>query len=281
MTRFVPDETHLALSYRARIGKKLNLENPKGFNEKLQWLKLHDRNPLYTTLVDKYRVKQWVADKIGDEYVTKTYAHWDRAEDIDISILPERFVLKTNHDCGGVVICRDRSEFDLGMAKKKLAKHLKTNYYWGGREWPYKNVKPLVFAEEYLDPADGMDDLPDYKLYCFNTGHVVSCAMTERFTESGYTATYFDEDWRRLDIVDKGHGSRPEIPMPAQFDLMKELSAKLAEGIPFVRVDFFVSTSRLLFGEMTFYSNSGFEAWEPADWDERFGSWIKLGGGAS
>lgn len=281
MTRFVPDEIHLALMYRARLGRKLDLENPKGFNEKLQWLKLHDRNPLYTTLVDKYRVKQWVADKIGNQYVTETYAHWSRAEDIDISCLPERFVLKTNHDCGGVAICRDRSEFDLEAAKKKLAKHLETNYYWGGREWPYKNVKPLIFAEEYLDPADGMNDLPDYKLYRFNTGHVVTCAMTERFTGLGYTATYFDEDWHRLDMADEGHDTRPDIPRPAQFDLMKELSAKLAEDMPFVRVDFYVSTSRLLFGEMTFYSASGFETWSPSSWDDCFGSWIKLGGGCS
>lgn len=275
------DEKYLKYSFRGYLGRDLDLNNPKGFNEKLQWLKLHDRNPLYTTLVDKYRVKEWVADKIGPQYVTETYAVWESAGDIDISNLPERFVLKTNHDSGGIAICRDRKTFDLDAAKHKLAKHLKTNFFWSGREWPYKNVKPLVFAEEYLDPADGMDDLPDYKLYRFNTGHVVTCAMTERFSESGYTATYFDEDWRRLDMADVGHGTRPDIPMPGQFGLMKELSEKLAEGMPFVRVDFYVSTSRLLFGEMTFYSASGFEDWEPSGWDERLGSWIRLGGGSS
>ena len=273
---WLPDEAYLKLVYRGRLGKKLNLENPKSFNEKLQWLKLHDRNPLYSTLVDKYRVKQWVADKIGPEYVTETYATWDHAEDIDISSLPDRFVLKTNHDSGGVAICRDKSSFDLESARAYLGKRLSASYFWSGREWPYKNVKPLIFAEQYLDPADGSDDLPDYKLYHFNTGHIVSCAMTERFTNSGYTATYFDEDWSRLPFSDKGHSVRPDIPVPDSFEEMKRLSDRLAGNFPFVRTDFYVSGSRLILGEMTFYSASGFEDWEPSDWDERLGSWINL-----
>ena len=281
MMRWLDDETYLKLVYRARTGKKLDLESPQSFNEKLQWLKLHDRNPLYTTLVDKYRVKEWVADKIGSQYVTETYDSWEKAGDIDISRLPERFVLKTNHDSGGVVICRDRESFDLEAAKTILNRSLRNNYYWSGREWPYKNVKPLIFAEEYLESADGIDDLPDYKLYHYNTGHIVTCVMTERFSENGYTATYFDEEWRRLDISDEGHETRPNIPRPARFDLMKELANRLAADIPFVRVDFYVLKSRLLFGEMTFYSSSGFESWNPPEWDDRFGSWIKLEGARS
>ncbi len=171
-TRLVPDEPHLTAMYRGSMGKKLNLGNPVTFNEKLQWLKLHDRNSLYTTLVDKYRVKLWVAERIGEEHVTKTYAMWENAEDIDIDDLPERFVLKTNHDCGGVAICSDRNTFDLDAAKKKLAKHLKTNYYWRTREWPYKNVKPCVFAEEYLDPAEGQPDFTDYRVMGLLRVHV-------------------------------------------------------------------------------------------------------------
>lgn len=279
--RWMDDETYLKLVYRARMGKKLNLESPQSFNEKLQWLKLHDRNPLYTMLVDKYRVKQWVADKIGPQYITKTYDSWERAEDIDISGLPEKFVLKTNHDSGGIAICRNRDSFDLEAAKALLGRSLANNYYWSGREWPYKNVRPLVFAEEYLESADDTGDLPDYKLYHFNTGHVVTCVMTERFSERGYTATYFDEEWERLDISDEGHETRPDIPRPAQFERMRELADKLAADIPFVRVDFYVSKTRLLFGEMTFYTASGFELWSPPEWDDRLGSWIKLGRGGT
>lgn len=272
------DEKYLSLSYKANLGHDLNLDDPKGFNEKLQWLKLHDRNPLYTTLVDKYRVKHWVADKIGEEYVTETYDHWDCAEDIDISGLPDRFVLKPNHDSGSIAICRDRSTFDLEAAKKMLAKSLRRNFYWGGREWPYKNVKPLIFAEEYLDPGDGAADLSDYKLFRFSDGHIVTLAMTGRFSEAGPTKTFFDEQWRPLDLSEGNHPRFPEMPAPPHFEKMKNFADMLSMGFPFCRVDFYESGRRLLFGEMTFYPNSGYEHFEPADWDSTFGSWIELEG---
>lgn len=279
--KWVPDTLHLKLMMRASVGVWPNIESPHTFNEKLQWLKLHDRNPLYTTLVDKYAAKDWVAERIGSQYITKTYARWDRAEDIDISGLPERFVLKTNHDCGGIAICRDRSEFDLEAAKRKLAKHLRQNYYWGGREWPYKDVKPCVFAEEYIEPEiDG--DLPDYKLFRFSNGRIVTLLMTDRFTDAGLTKTFFDEEWRPLPISEGGHQTRSDASAPKHFEEMKALAARLAEGFPFMRVDFYESAGRLLFGEMTLYPNSGFERFEPGGWDARFGAWIELpprGGG--
>ncbi len=275
LTNVVPDGVHLKLVYKAVIGRSLDLERPQGFNEKLQWLKLRDRNPLYTMLVDKHRVKGWVADKIGPQYVAETYAAWDRAEDIDVSGLPERFVLKTNHDCGGVAVCRDKASFDLGAAKKKLAKHLKTNYFWGGREWPYKNVKPLVFAEQYLEP-DITGDIPDYKLFRFSNGRILTLVCAERSLGAGMKKTFFDEGWSPVGVSEGGHPTDPSTPRPEHFDEMKRLAGKIAGDFPFARVDFYESGGRLWFGEVTFYPNSGFEHFEPASFDELLGDWIDL-----
>ncbi len=276
LTNWVPDEPHLKAMFRGTVGEKLDLNNPKTFNEKLQWLKLHDKNPLYNTLVDKYRVKPWVADRIGEEHVTRTYAMWENVEDIDISRLPERFVLKTNHDCGGVAICRDRNTFDLDAAKRKLSKHLKTNYFWRTREWPYKDVRPCVFAEEYLDPDEGKSDLYDYKLFRFSNGRLVTLAMTDRFTDGVLSKTFFDEEWHALPISEGGHPMRTELGRPAAFEQMKAMADRLGEGFSFVRVDFYESAGNLYFGEMTFYPNSGFEHFEPSGWDRKFGDWIDL-----
>ena len=272
----IPDETYLRLLFLRAMGYELNLDNPKTFNEKLQWLKLHDRNPLYTTLVDKYRVKPWVAERIGEEHVTKTYAMWENADDIDICDLPERFVLKTNHDSGGVAICRDRSTFDLEAAKKKLKVSLGNNYYWAWREWPYKDVRPCVFAEEYLDPSVPGGDLYDHKLFRFTDGRLVTLAMTDRYTDGVLSKTFFDEEWHALPIGEGGHPTRPDLAKPEAFEQMKELAGKLGEGMSFVRVDFYESNGGLYFGEMTLYPNSGFEHFDPVEWDAAFGSWIDL-----
>lgn len=274
LTNWVPDKVHLNLLYRVRIGARLNLECPTGFNEKLQWLKLHDRNPLYTRLVDKYAVKDWVADRIGARYVTETFACWDRAEDIDISSLPERFVLKTSHDCGGIAICRDRATFDLNAAKRKLARHLKRNYFWGGREWPYKNVKPCVFAEEYLEP-NASGDLTDYKFMCF--GGRTRCAFTcTGRAEGDLRVDFFDVGWKHLPFT--RHYPNADVPpeRPRRLEDMVALAERLSEGIPFVRVDFYEQGDRVLFGEMTFYPGSGFEEFDPEEWDARLGSWLQI-----
>ena len=274
LTNFVPDRTHLKLMYRAALGSWPNLLHPKTFNEKLQWLKLHDRNPLHTTLVDKYRVKEWVAKQIGAEHVIKTYDVWERAEDIDVSGLPERFVLKTNHDCGGIVICRDRLILDLDAAKKKLARHLRKNYFWGGREWPYKNVRPLIFAEEYIEPNNGAD-LLDYKLMCFSGE--VRCSFTCMGRAQGdLRVDFFDVDWGHLPFTRHYPNSDTVPSRPRRYEEMVSLAERLSRGIPFVRVDFYESGDRLLLGEMTFYPGSGLEEFDPSEWDERLGTWIDL-----
>lgn len=274
------DETYLRLCFRAYIGYEPDLQNPQTFNEKLQWLKLHDRNPLYTTLVDKAEVKSWVAERIGWEHVVPTLGVWDSFDQIGFNSLPERFVLKCTHDSGGLAICRDRSSFDMGEARRKIERSLSRNYYWGGREWPYKDVKPRVLAERYLDPNDS-GDLPDYKLFRFSNGRIITLLMTDRFTEAGLTETFFDEEWRPLDLSEGGYPTRKDLPAPEYFEEMKGLADRLAEGLPFARVDFYESGGRLLFGEMTLHPKSGFELFDPREWDATFGSWVELpsGGG--
>ena len=274
MTRWVPDTLHLRLVYRIRVGSRLNLDNPRTFNEKLQWLKLHDRNPLYNTLVDKYAVKEWVAERVGSEYVTRTYAVWDRVEDIDVTGLPERFVLKTNHDCGGVVVCRNRASFDLEAAKRTLAKHLKTNYFWNGREWPYKDVIPRIFAEEYLDPGE-RGDLADYKLMCF--GGKVFCSFTCTSRAKGdLRVDFFDTEWRHLPFTRHYPNADTPPSRPESYNEMVEVAEILSEGIPFVRVDFYEVGRHPHFGEMTFFPGDGFEEFNPPEWDERLGQLIDL-----
>lgn len=274
LTRWVPDALHLRLVYRIRVGARLNFDNPRTFNEKLQWLKLHDRNPLYNTLVDKYAVKEWVAERVGSEYVTRTYAVWDRAEDIDVSNLPERFVLKTNHDCGGVVVCRSRASFDLEAAKNTLARHLKTNYFWNGREWPYKDVSPRIFAEEYLDPGE-RGDLADYKLMCFGGKVLCSFTCTSR-AKGDLRVDFFDTEWRHLPFMRHYPNADTPPSKPESYGKMVEMAEILSAGIPFVRVDFYEVGRRPYFGEMTFFPGDGFEEFNPSEWDGRLGQLIDL-----
>lgn len=258
LTKYVPDELHLRIMYRALIGKKLDLEDPRGFNEKLNWLKLHDRNPLYNVLVDKLAVKQWVADKIGAQYVSKTYDSWDRVESISLENLPDQFVLKTNHDSGGVAICRDKSTFDFDAAKRVLRKHLNSNYFWWTREWPYKDVVPLVMAEEYLED-EGLDTgLVDYKVTCFNGNPRLIEVHRGRFGE--HTCNYYDQDWNPVSIDWAGIPVSPvEVERPEKLEKMLELSSVLTRGIPQVRCDWYVLGDRLVFGELTLFNGAGLD----------------------
>ena len=275
LTRFVPDEQHLRIMYRALIGKRLDLDNPQGFNEKLNWLKLHDRNPLYNTLVDKLAVKKWVADKIGEKYVTETYGYWRDAEDISIYGLPSQFVLKTNHDSGGVAICRDKATFDFDAAKKLLAKHLKRNYFWWTREWPYKDVIPVVMAEEYLEDEGHESGLVDYKVTCFGGKPTLIEVHRGRFGE--HTCNYYDADWNPVRIDWAGIPVSPvEVERPENLKEMLELSAELTRGIPQVRCDWYVLGERLIFGELTLFNGAGLDPIDDEN-DSKLGSLIDLG----
>lgn len=273
--RLLPDAVYLKLVYRARIGRPLNLNSPKGFNEKLQWLKLYDRNPLYTKLVDKAEVKPWVAERIGWEHVLPTLGVWDSFDDIDFGALPERFVLKCTHDSGGLAICRDLSTFDMAAARRKIERSLANNYFWSGREWPYKDVRPRIIAEEYLDPAGEQVGLTDYKVMCF--GGQARCEFTCTGRADGNLhVDFFDTEWNHMPFT--RHYPNADVPpeAPERLKDMVAMAERLSEGMPFVRVDFYEVAGQYYFGEMTFYPGSGMEEFDPERWDEELGSWIEL-----
>lgn len=268
------DKQYLKLRFKATIGKKLNLKDPKTFNEKLQWIKLYDRRPEYITLVDKYAVRQWIAERIGQEYLVPLLGKWDRAEDIDFDSLPDQFVLKCNHDSGGVVVCKNAASFDREAAREKLARQLKKNLYWWGREWPYKNVKPCIIAEQYLEDESG--DLLDYKFMCFNGQVKCSFICSDRFSGKGLHVTFFDLDWNVMPFERHYPRVKEGLPKPKQYEKMLQLATELSRDIPFVRVDFYEVNGQVYFGEMTLFPGCGFEEFTPESWDETLGSWIQL-----
>ncbi len=274
---WVPDPIYLRLVFKALTGRFMNLRNPKTFNEKLQWLKLYNRNPLYTTLVDKYAVKKWVADKIGEQYVIPTLGVWDRFEDIDFGNLPNQFVLKCTHDSGGLVIVKDKSKLDIEAARQKITKSLKLNYYWACREWPYKNVPPRIIAEKYMeDSTDG--ELRDYKFYTFKGEPKFLLIASNRQKGNVPYFDYFDMDGNHLDLHDLKTINNPnEIPqLPQRFNELKDLSRKLTKGIPHVRADFYVVNDDIFFGEYTFFDDGGFMKATPSSWEREWGEMIEL-----
>lgn len=272
----MPDDEYLSKMFEARLGKKLNLNNPTTYNEKLQWLKLYDRKKIYTTLVDKYEVKSHISNIIGDEYLIKTLGVWDNVEDIDFNLLPEKFVLKCTHDSGGVVICKDKKTLDIKSAKSILNKALKNNFYYIWREWPYKNVTPRIIAEEYMEDSETYD-LKDYKFFCFDGNVRALFIATDRQDNTVDTKfDFFDSEFNHLNIRN-GHPNAAVIPKkPLNFELMKVLASKLSKGIPHVRIDFYEVNGNVYFGEMTFFHWSGMVPFEPECWDKVFGDWIKL-----
>lgn len=270
------DERFLRMIYYIKFHRPLNLKDPQTFNEKLQWLKLHDHKPGYTMFVDKYLVKDYVASVIGERYIIPTLGVWDNPEEIDWENLPEQFVLKTNHDGGnfGVVVCKDKSTFDKAKAIKRLKASLERNVFKYGREWPYKNVKRKVFAEQYLED-ESAKDLPDYKFFCFD-GEVKALFIGTERQSGDVKFDYFDEDFNHLDIIQHHPMSGKTIPKPSNFEEMKKIAQQLSKGIPHVRVDLYNVNGKIYFGEMTFYHHGGMVPFHPEHWDKDFGDWIKL-----
>ena len=271
---WMSDEFFIRTEFRIVMGYKLDLKNPKTFNEKLQWLKLYDRNPLYTTLVDKVKVKEWVAKKIGEKYILPTLAIWERAEDIDISQLPNEFVLKCNHDSGSVIICKDKSKFDLVAAKEKLGNALQYNWYLEHREWAYKNVKPCIYAEPYVvDEKTG--DLPDYKFFNFEGEPRMIQVDFDRFTN--HKRNLYDTAWNFLEASIKYPFDRNRVfDKPTVLDELLNLSRKLSKGIKHVRTDFYLINDHIYFGEMTFYHGAGYDSFSSNELRECMGEWILL-----
>ena len=272
---FLGDRIFLKLLYRLKVGKRLNLDNPQTFNEKMQWLKLHNRKDIYTIMVDKYEVKKYVADIIGEEYIIPTLGVYERFDDIDFDALPDRFVIKCTHDSGGLVICKDKSKLDKTKAKKAITKCLKKNFFWSSREWPYKNVRPRIIVEEYMEDKNDKE-LRDYKLFCFNGKFKMMFIATNRQGEGETYFDFFDNKFKHLPFTN-GHQNAPEEPhRPLKFDDMKDLAEKLSSGIPQVRIDFYEVNGKVYFGEMTFFHMSGMAPFVPEEWDKRLGDMIDL-----
>ncbi len=287
MVKIIPSKLFLKLHFRISCKRKLDLKNPKGFNEKLQWLKLNDRNPRYTDLVDKIEAKKIVGDLIGQQYIIPTLGTWDRFDDIDWDQLPNQFVLKTNHDSGGLYICRNKADLDIEKARRIINKSLKRNFFYLGREWPYKNVRPRILAEKYMseqDFADGEEGkttlelgLTDYKFYCFNGEPKFLYISKGLEDHSTALMTFLDMDWKLTPYQRSDFPGFTEVPeKPAHFDEMAKLSSVLAKDIPFVRVDFYEIRGQVYFSEMTFSPSSGFAQFSPIEWENRIGDWIRL-----
>lgn len=276
LSHLIPDKKFLSLQYKTIFGEKIDWENPVTFNEKLQWLKINNRNKEYIKLVDKYAVKDYVAKTIGEKYVVPTLGVWDRFEDINFETLPGQFVLKCTHDSGSVVICQNKENFEFTLAKKKLEKGLKKNLFWHGREWPYKFVPPKIIAEKYLEDAENSGGLKDYKFFCFNGE--VRCFKIDfnRFIQ--HKANYYN---RNKQLLPFGEEVCPPdfdyyIEIPRNIDTMIELAEKLSKGQPFVRIDFYNVNGKIYFGEMTFFPAAGFGKFIPSEWDKILGKWMNI-----
>lgn len=275
---WMDDETYLKMKFRLKVGYKLNLDNPRSFNEKIQWLKLHDRRPEYTELVDKYEVKKIVSDLVGEEYVIPTIGIYDSFDEIDFDKLPQQFVLKCTHDSGGIVICKDKSKLNLKQTRKKIEKCLKTNYFWIGREWAYKNVKPRIICEKYMEDKSG--ELFDYKVFNFDGKPKLIQVDYDRFAE--HKRNLYSTDWEYIDAeicypTDKTR----RIERPVALEKMLDLSSKISDRYPHARIDFYNIDDAIYFGEVTLYHGSGFEDFRPKELGIEMGSWLNLQGGTS
>ena len=286
---WLPDKTYLQLLYRFKMSNKLDLNHPKTFTEKIQWLKLYNRKPEYTLMVDKYAVKKYVADIIGEKYIIPTLGVWDKPEDIDWDALPNEFVLKTTHGggSGGVVICKDKKTFDRNKAILTLRDSMNSDIYRSLREWPYKDVKKRVLAEKYMAPKDMVNnpiyDLSDYKFFCFN-GEPKYCQVI-RDRHSKESIDFYDMNWRHQEFVGLNpvtssgknlvNGVNP-VPRPLLLDDMICVCHKLSKNMKFVRIDMYVIDNRIYFGEITFYPASGMGLFNPDKWNEELGNLISL-----
>ena len=300
--KHMPDKLYIQMMYQVKLGKKCDLRNPKSFDEKLNYLKLYDRRPEYSMMVDKYAVRQYIADTIGEEYLIPLIGCWERVDDIPYDELPEQFVLKCTHDSASVVICTDKSgngttcdlldeidnldavainsldanakPFDFEAAKQKLAASMEINYFYPSREWPYKNIKPRIIAEKYMVDESGTE-LKDYKIYCANGEPYLIQVDFGRFVH--HERNLYDLDWNYIDKqIEYPKNPNHQIDRPESLSLMLELAGKLSQGIPSVRVDFYDINGRVYFGEITFYQEGGFAKFEPEEYAYELGEKIRL-----
>lgn len=273
-TDILSDKLYLKIIFKLRLGYSLDLKNPQTFNEKLQWLKLYDRNPKYIQMVDKYEVRKYISENIGEEYLIPLIGVYNRFEEINFEELPNQFVIKCTHDSGGVVICKNKSKFDIRKAKEKIKKSMKRNFYYSGREWPYKNIKPKIIIEQYMEDKKAKE-LIDFKIMCFNGIPKFSFTCSERYND-GLKVTFYNLSWEKMSFERHYPSSTKNIEKPKNYELMLELSKKLSKNIPFVRVDWYEINGKLYFGELTFYPGSGLEEFKPFSWDKKLGNLLSL-----
>lgn len=275
---FVPDALYLKLIFKAEMGYSLNIKKPETFNEKQQWLKIHDRKRAYVSLADKIAVRDYISKRIGDDYLIPIIGKWKKAEDIDFDELPNAFVLKCNHDSNSVIICRDKANFDFENARKKLKMHLRKNAYYGGREWPYKYIKRYIIAEQYM-VDDTQPALTDYKFFCFNGKAKFLYVSTGLEHHETASISFFDLDWNRLPFRRLDYKEyEGELLKPKHFEHMKQLADFFAEDIktPFVRVDLYEINDRVYFSEFTFTPCCGMIPFYPREWDGKIGEMLEL-----
>ncbi|MBN8210241.1 glycosyl transferase [Bacillus sp. NTK071] len=273
LKNLVPTKAYCSLLYERSMGKKINWGNPTTYNEKLQWLKLYERNPEHIKMVDKYEVREYISKTIGDEYLIPLIGVWDDFDDIDINSLPNQFVLKCTHDSGGVVVCKDKNNLNWDAARKKILSSLNRNYYYYGREWPYKFVKPRIICEKYMSDKSG-NELNDYKIMCFNGVPRLIQVHKNRYTD--HSLNFYDTEWNLTPIVQGVNNSHSKITKPVNLSKMLDLSKELSKDTIFSRIDFYDIDGKIYFGEITFCPTSGFEKISPKGYDELLGSWIKL-----
>ncbi len=269
---YLPDKLYLSLLFKKRLGYKMDWKNPKTFNQKLQWMKLYDKNPLYSVCADKIAVRDFVAAAIGDKYLIPCLGVYDRAEDIDYDSLPERFVLKCNHGARLNVICCDKNKLDIPAANASLNKWLKTRFWHQKREYHYKAIKPRILCEQYMEDEE-TEGLNDYKVFMIAGNPYMIQVDLDRFGE--HRRNVYDAEWNLLD-VNISFPNGQDVPRPAVLDEMLSCAGKLADGFAEVRVDFYVINGKLYFGEMTFFSGAGFSKYEPREFEFEMGKKLKL-----
>lgn len=271
------DEEFLKRKFKSNLKYDLNLLSPNTFSEKIQWLKINDRKDIYTILVDKYKVREYIKEKLGEEYLIPLIGIWDDPDDIDFNKLPDQFVLKCNHNSGlGMCICKDKSKLDISKVRRELKKGLKQDYYLTGREWPYKNVSRKIIAEKYMK-NEHETELKDYKFFCFNGEPKYCQVISDRSTNE--TIDFFDMKWNHQEFIglnSKCSNSKYPIAKPVTFEKMKEFAYILAKNTKFVRIDFYEIERKLYFGEITFYPASGFGNFKPSEWNEKLGEMVNL-----
>lgn len=271
---YMTDEAYIKKEFKINMGYELDLENPVTLNEKIQWLKLNDRKEIYTRMVDKYEVKKLIAEKIGEEYIIPTLGIWNTYEEIDFEQLPNSFVLKCTHDSGGIIICKDKATFNYKTAKKIINTHLKRNYYFTGREWPYKDVEPRIIAEPFLVDESGWD-LKDYKIFCFNGNPEyveVDFNRSIKHKLNPYTL-----DWEPIHFCDKSENDwDADIKKPEKLEEMIKLAKILSKDSTLLRVDMYYINGKIYVGELTFSPGSGYIAFNPMKYDKILGEKLKL-----